>query len=249
MPKVQSVKVRQRRAKKAPTPSRINIPPWPEAEHFEQIAEIITLKPPPWLSEHLMSWSSSLMLDLGLQARQPKRAEMVQILAAILDAAGVLQRALGVTTVREFLDAGGDDGRMNLSAHFQTGLREIQACAERALKLPNLVNEKGQPKPGRGRALLDGAFSPQVFCVLIISEAWRRFHGRYPPPKNMNAARAADLYWRLSGGERKGWGGEPLNAWRYHLREARAVEAESLRAEIRRHLEMSEQAASMIAEV
>ena len=151
MPKVQSVKARQRPAKKAPIRSRIKIPPPPVAKDFEQVAELITPKPPPWLSEHLICWSSSLLLDLGMHARQPTRAEMIDILAAIVDAAGVIQRAVGETSVREFLDSGGD-GRMNWPANVQTVLGDIRARAERAAKLSDLVNKKGQPKPGRSRA-------------------------------------------------------------------------------------------------
>jgi hypothetical protein len=84
--------------------------------------------------------------------------------------------------------------------------------------------------------------SAKTYCALLIAETWLYFNGNYPPTGNKHAAEAADIYWRLSGGERQSWGNDKLTAWRRHFREAsgdQSAEIKSSRAEYQRHLRES----------
>jgi hypothetical protein len=100
------------------------------------------------------------------------------------------------------------------------------------------VNKAGRTKAGKGRASPFGAFSAQTYCALLIAVAWKHFRGRYPGSRNRKAAQAAEAYWRATGTERRGWGSDPLTAWRPHFEKAQAsTAADHLRAEFRRHLE------------
>ena len=221
--------------------SSLKIPAPPRAQDFERISKLITPNPPVWLTEELMRWSPSILLDRGVYMKQPTRVQMVRRLRAIQEAAHFLRRELGESSTVEFLNAGGDQP-MDVPAKFSLVIGEIQVRAERAAKLPSLVDENGKPRAGRGPAMLGGAISAQAFCALFIAEAWRTVRGEYPADRNKDAAQAADLYWRQSGGkEQQGWGDDPLTAWRHHFKVARAVPADdTLRLEIQRHLEAAE---------
>lgn len=226
--------------------SQMQMPPVPDREGFERIAALIASPAPSWLADHLRRWAPGLFMDAGVHAQQPGRSEMIATLTEVCNAAALLGRAVVQPAVKEFLDAGGDIP-MDAPHKFQMVLEEIRIRAERAARSPNLVTESGKTKAGRGPALPSGAYSPQVYCALLIGEAWRYFHGHYPPERNVKAARAADLYWQLSVGSRQSWGNKPLNAWRPHFREARSLADTSHKAEIRRHLAVSEYSAGLTA--
>jgi hypothetical protein len=84
--------------------------------------------------------------------------------------------------------------------------------------------------------------SAQAYCALLIAEVWLYFRDDYPSPGNTQAAEAADIYWRLLGGERQSWGSDKLIAWRSHFRKAsndQSAEMMNLRAEYQRHLRES----------
>jgi hypothetical protein len=85
----------------------------------------------------------------------------------------------------------------------------------------------------------------------LIAETWLYFRGDYPPPRNKQAAEAADIYWRLAGGERQSWGTDPLIAWRRHFLEAnegQSAEMTALRKEYQRHLRESAHMEAVLAE-
>jgi hypothetical protein len=215
---------------------KIDLPVQHPIDEFKAVARLITPDPPDWLAEHLMSWAPTIFLSKAAELRQPTRAEMVEILTKVRDAAALLQRALAQPSVCEFLDAGGSEP---LDAHFKFRMvvGELQLRADRASKLPNLVDKKGKVKAGRGHAQPDGAISTQTYCALLIAEAWKWFRGEYPAPRNKRAAQAIDLCWQLAGGKREtSWGNNPLTAWRYHLKAAATIPAEQERAELRRHM-------------
>lgn len=171
---------------------------------------------------------------------------MLQHLATIGEAADFLSRAIGQAGIREFLNAAGDRPMDNYTK-YQLVLGEIRARAERAAKLPSLVDQSGKPKPGRGPALPEGAISPRAYCALLVAEAWSYVHGQYPPDSSTNAANAADVYWRLCGGGRgNSWGNNTLAAWRHHIKEARIKAPDGIKDEIRRHLEISRLSSSGI---
>lgn len=211
---------------------------------FAPIAKLIAPDPPEWLAEHLQRWSPTIFLSRAVEMRQSTRAEMRQMLAQISSAAGLLQRALSEGSVREFLDAD-PSTPMDSSGKFQMILGELLFRADRAARSPILDSRTGRTKAGRGPALPDGAISAQTYCALLIAETWKWFRGEYPAPRNRQAARAVDLYWQLSGGQKQIWGNDPLSSWRHHFIKAQAIPAEKDRAEYRRHLLEANRAAAL----
>jgi hypothetical protein len=205
---------------------------------FKPVAELITPEPPDWLSEHLWQWSPTIGMSRAVEGRQPTRAEMVSLLKKVRDAAALLQGAVAKPSVCEFLNAGGTIP-MDSPFKFQMIVGELQLRAERASKLPNLINDKGKTKPGRGHAQPDGAMSAKTYCALLIAEAWKYFRGAYPAPRNTQAARAADMYWHLTGGKTQSWGAYPLTAWRHQFTQAATAPAERDRGELQRHMKES----------
>ena len=178
-------------------------------------------------------------MSQAVERRQPTRAEMLAKLKRIRNAAAILRHELGDASVCEFLSEGGSQP-LDAAQKFQMIVGELEIRAERASKLPNLVNKKGRTKAGQGRAQPDGAISTQTYCAMFIAEAWKWFRQEYPAPRNRDAAKAIELYWNLVGGQRNTWGGDPLNAWRPHLKEAAKIPPDQKdRAEIRRHLRIN----------
>ena len=84
---------------------------------------------------------------------------------------------------------------------------------------------------------MQGADNPKVFCALIVAEAWKFLHGKYPASKNEKAAKAALDFWSVSGGAAAtGWGKKREGAWRPYFERARNPEHASKRAECLRIL-------------
>jgi hypothetical protein len=73
---------------------------------FEPIAKLISPNPPEWLVEHLEGSLPSISMSCAVEMRQPTRAEMLELVISIREAAALLIRALGEPSVCEFLDAG-----------------------------------------------------------------------------------------------------------------------------------------------
>lgn len=214
------------------------VPPAPRGSPcYEEISKLIAGEDgPPWLPKFLSRWAPSLTIDRNVQVRQPGRADMRKILRTIGEAAALITRGLGESSVREFLEDG-PLGPMPYVGVLDHALRDLEARASQAQGSPHLVNSKGITKAGRGRAAPSGAFPPQIYCALFIAEVWRHFHSEYPTIRDKSAAQAADSFWRATGKRRKEWGNSPLPAWRHHFQRARALKStENVRAEIRRHL-------------
>jgi hypothetical protein len=94
-----------------------------------------------------------------------------------------------------------------------------------------------------------GVLSPQVFCAMMIAEAWKFVRGEYHGPRNLKAAEAAEMLWglcvlpdghRLPRAERVTHG-NPLNAWRPHFKAAMDTQLgfEADRLELRRYLSLA----------
>lgn len=208
------------------------------AEAFEPVAQLITPKPPIWLNEHLRRWLP--MHPYAAEILQPSRAEMREILTKVAEAASVLIKALGSSAIVEFLDLGADQP-FRAPGNLQAALVDLRNRAATAHRSSALVDSKGRTKAGRGRALPKAGISAKTYCALLIAETWLYFNGNYPVPRNKRAEEAADIYWRLAGGERH-WGIDKLIAWRRHFREAsgdQSAEIKSSRAEYQRHLRES----------
>jgi hypothetical protein len=210
----------------------------PPIEAFESVARLITPNPPEWLIEHLRRWLP--LFAVAAEKLQPSRAEVRTRLTEVEAAASLLIGALGNTAIVEFLDRGANQP-LPAPGNLQALLVDIRDRAAAASRSPALVDSKGRTKPGRGRALPKAGISAKTYCALLIAETWMYFNDNYPLPRNKRAEEAADIYWRLAGGERH-WGKDKLIAWRRHFREAsgdQSAEIKSSRAEYQRHLRES----------
>jgi hypothetical protein len=217
---------------------------FPLVDAFEPVAKLITPKPPIWLKEHLHRWLP--LHAYGAEALQPTRAEMREKLTKVGEAASLLIKALGSTAIVEFLDLEAD--RLLATGDAQATLVDIRDRAAAAYRSSALVDSRGRTKAGRGRALPKAGISAKTYCALLIAEAWLYFNGNYPLPRNKQAQKAADIYWRLAGGEEH-LGTDKLIAWRPHFREAsgdQSAETKSSRAEYQRHLRESAHQAQAI---
>jgi hypothetical protein len=163
---------------------------------------------------------------------------MRERLTKVGEAASVLIKALHRSAIVEFLDLGAEEPLL-APGNLQAPLVDIRDRAAAASRSPALVDSKGRTKAGRGPALPKAGISAMTYCALLIAETWLYFNGKYPPPGNKKADKAADIYWSLFGGERQSWGNDKLVAWGRHFREAsddQSPEMKSLRAEYQRHL-------------
>ena len=221
--------------------------PTTSLEPYEEIARLIAGDDAPaWLADHLRRWGPSVFLDRAVEKRQPSRSEMRQCLVKIKDAASLLQRALAEASIREFLEAPPLKPIDNIGA-LDRSLTDLADRAGRASKSPVLATENEETRPGRGPAKPAGAYSAQAYCALLVAETWKHFHGCYPPPRNRQAAKAAATLWRAAGGERNGWGDDPLNAWRYHFNKAELVADNETRAEVQRHLDEARRQSELLS--
>jgi hypothetical protein len=220
----------------------------PPVEAFEPIAQLITPTPPPWLKEHLRRWLP--MHAYAEAVLQPSRAEMRAILTKVVEAASLLVRALGSSTVVEFLNCDADRP-LPAPGNLQAMLVDFRDRAAAASRLPTLVDSKGRTKAGKGRAAPIARISAQAFCALLIAETWLHFRRRYPSPRNKKAAEAADIYWRLLGAERRSWGNDHLITWRRHFQAAAGDQSPEIvkqRAEYQRHLRESARMEALLAQ-
>jgi hypothetical protein len=221
---------------------------FPPVEAFEPVARLIAPKPPVWLKEHLRRWLP--MSAYAVETLQPSRAEMRANLTQVEEAASLLIEALGSPAMVEFLNLGADQP-LRAPGNLRASLVDIRNRAKAASRSSALVDFGGRTKAGRGRALPNAGISAQKYCALLIAETWLHFRGEYPPPRNRQAAEAADIYWRLLGGERQSWGNDKLIAWRRHFQRAlkhQSAEMDDLRAEYKRHLRESARMEALTAE-
>jgi hypothetical protein len=220
----------------------------PPIEAFESVARLIVPNPPGWLIEHLRRWLP--LFAVAAEKLQPSRAEMRANLTKVEEAASFLSGALRSSPIVDFLDLAAEQPLL-APGNLQVPLIDLCDRAARASRSPALVDSEGRTKGGKGRARSAPGISARAYCALLIAETWLYFRGRYPSAWNERANEAADIFWRLAGGERVSWGDFPLNAWRPHFRDARqdqSTETTDLRAEYQRHLRESARMASRAAE-
>ena len=215
---------------------KFHLPPDNPARKLRPVAELITSNPPFWLSEHLSEWVGRTYAYRADEEGWPTRGEMKKLLVNSYTWASSLRQALDNPLVCGFLSAGGN-GAMDDPRLFQKMLDDLRWRAAGAVKSPALVGKNGKLKPGRSRVRNDGAMSGRTYCALLVAEAWKWFHKRYPSPRNMKAAEAAELCWRLTGGEEsKGWGSNRRTLWRHYFEEAASIAGEPDRTEIWRRM-------------
>ena len=207
---------------------------------YREIAELLAgHDAPPWLPCCLYEWAVSVELDNRIGERQPTRAEMRELLRRVREAAAFLCRALGESSIRNFLEEEPADP-IQYHGLLDRYLRDLAARAVRASNSPTLADEAGKTKAGKGRAATPDALSARTYCALLIVEAWNHFRGGYPGSRNREAARAAEIFWRATGAEEIETEDDrdPLTAWRRHFDKAKAPRGgEHIRQEFRRHLE------------
>jgi hypothetical protein len=180
------------------------------------------------------------MLDAGVHAKQPGRAEVRRRLKTVLASAELLSRELEEAAITEFLQTD-DLGPIPNLTSLIVALQDIQRRAHIAFSSASLTAKSGKTKSGAGRALPPNASSPAAFCAAVVLEGWAHFHdGEYPAASNLELAAAADEYWRACGGVRVGWGKSRLTGWRPDFEEALEPPLMALRKELQRHLLLSE---------
>jgi hypothetical protein len=189
---------------------------------------------PPWLPEMLSAWAPSVAMSRGVHVMQPSKATMRKGLAEVSDAAAKLLRALRHTPTREFLELEGNV-RIENRGGLEHALDAISKAAADAGASPRISAAPDKGKRGAGRALPATATSPKPPCVMIVGEIWKYVHGDYPGARNIRATKAAEAYWRASGGHSEGWGSTRYSGWRKHFEEARSPLQEKMRKEIHRH--------------
>jgi hypothetical protein len=123
-------------------------------------------------------------------------------LTKVGEAATFLLSALRDVPTLEFLEQEGSVQIENRGG-LENTLRVLGERAVLAAASPRIA-AKSKVMKGCGRALPTNALSPKTFCAIIISEAWNFVHDKYPAPRNIKAAAAADAYWRASGGVSRG---------------------------------------------
>ena len=158
----------------------------------------------------------------------------------VSEAAIVLSNALSDTAIRAFLESAGAIRFATLGS-LQHVLRNIGERAKVAADSTAITTPTGTTKSGRGKALPPGAYTAKTFCAVIVAEAWKFLHGKYPAPRNRKAAEAAQTFWLICGGTSGGWGDDPLGAWRPYFKKAMEPETVKERAECLRHLELHKQ--------
>jgi hypothetical protein len=207
---------------------------------IEDVARLVAgADPPEWLIIFFKRWVPCLMLDRYVHNIQPTKAEIKKRLAEFRAAALILQRGLTDPSITAFLEVsplGEIEGRIVL----EQKLLEFADRAERAAALPELSTKAGKTKPGRNRALPPGTFPPKVYCAALIAETWKYFHGELPAPRNLTAAAAANALHLASGGQATGWGEDPRRGWQYYFKRVSEPAVATMRAEFRRHLNLTE---------
>jgi hypothetical protein len=167
---------------------------------------------------------------------QPTKTVMIRQLTAIRDAADLLDIALRDPMTRAFLERDCGVDIDNKFSGLQDALQFIAVQAHNSARSPLLTTKGGKAKSGRGKAQLPGTYSPKIFCAVVIAEAWKFLHGKYPASVSKKAAEAAEAYWLVSGGATAGWGNDRLGAWRPYFEKARRPEVANERAKCLRIL-------------
>lgn len=201
--------------------------------------------PPHWLADYFAFWATPVAQEIGIRGLQRTRSETREKLAALVAAADTLSEAVGDVSTWSFLarSFGPDFAKEFTGLH--DSILSLRKYALLASKSPALSTAAGKTKSGRGKTLLPGTHNPKMFCALVVSEAWKFLHGKYPMSKNRKAAAAALAYWEVSGrtiseaidGTVKGWGSDPLGAWRPYFEKAQSPEVAPQRAECLRILQ------------
>jgi hypothetical protein len=203
---------------------------------YREVANLIVGdKAPQWLLTFLRLWAPYVSSARAADQLLPTKATMKELMESTRSAASVIQSFLANDIARAFFEL--HAGPIENRAALERQLRKLEEGTKHAAEGPELSDEKGKAKPGRGRAPCPGFLAPKLYCAVLIAEASKRVHGTYPAPRNEQAARAAQALWRTATG-----GDDTLiTAWRPYFARIGDPALAAIRAEMRRHLVLTEQ--------
>jgi hypothetical protein len=192
------------------------------ARRLEAVTEVAALivgeAAPGWLVE-LLDWGlERLMVSRVVASIAPTRTVLRKTLDQMREAADLILHELYSPAVRDVL--GSPPPGVLPDEEFGAALMQLAKRIERASTDGALISAGGQTKRGRGRVRTTNRLPPEVFCALLIAEAWRYFRGKAPAPGSLIAADIADKYWRLAGGATYEKSFEPLACWKSRFVEA-----------------------------
>ena len=219
-----------------------------DAPTFEEIARLIAKEEDDveWLADGLRYWvwpqerwpagaeklgGSRLGMFADMARIRWPRARLVKVLKETLPSA--------VDTIRDSLSdwalmsilgdsLGPGFGPLNRVALGNLLFELRRRCGE-AARLSEFVSADGTARPGRTKALAPGQVDEKVACASAVVVAWRCARGKPLGPRVKQASQAAELLFALGMApagrfdlveRRRGWGENPLNAWRPYFEEA-----------------------------
>jgi hypothetical protein len=136
---------------------------------YKELADILD-QSEGWLAGHFERWANGLAMHRWIVKSQPTRRVMRERITEIKDAALQLKQRLRDNRTVTFLADAGQLQFLDLNALLIT-LTTIATRADVAIS--SLVDDKGKTKSGRGKALVPGAITPELYCALIIAETWK----------------------------------------------------------------------------
>lgn len=114
------------------------------APGLAEVADLIaSTSAPPWLATLLRDWAPSIMLNRGVHAVQPTKAQMRGQLAEMADATAILVRGLSYSPAKEFLEREGGVHIKNIGGLDHT-LRAIGEGATLAAASPRIAGMCGE---------------------------------------------------------------------------------------------------------
>lgn len=210
---------------------------------YEGLASQFLDTPPKWLAEHLMDWTWTLQGIRGGQEYNPTRSELIKQLKKADASIDHLQELLKVPQYTAFLQLASAE-KLPPIDDLDRQLGQLRRCVWSAYKAKQLTGASGKAPAGRGKVKLPGELSAMAWCAVFVAETVCHFAGKYPASSNAIAARAAEAWWVIVGGERSSWGTNPLAAWRRHFQTAsepgtdQLNDVAALRKLYREHLRM-----------
>jgi hypothetical protein len=200
---------------------------------------IVPKDTPKWLPA-LFEWSGQgLRADINFEKKRLGRRGVKIRLEKFGAAADLLARELQFySPIKEFLELDSQGLIKNLHKLIKR-LEDLSYRAEFAVSSPILSQEDGKTSAGRNRALPPRTLTARIRCAALIAETRVFFERHGNGSRNKEAALAAEIYWRASGGKPSNQLNEPT-VWRRHFEAvARDAENESitrLRRSWRKHL-------------
>ena len=182
---------------------------------FAEIAKLIEPEnTPQWLSGHLEWLAQGVRHDRLFDDFRPTKAETLQRLNAVQEAAALLRRETNDPVIRNLLEDARRSTRLAISGW---ALRDLDDRASIAAASPLLIASPGKAKRGRGKSKAPNVFGAKTFCAARIVDLWEHFRGTKPGLTNVRCAEATQAYWLACGGRSDGYG-DPVNGWYDHFK-------------------------------